>query len=468
MATTELTRPSEGQPANVAGPPPRRRLRMFALPGELAGSDVHPVFLSWATSRALTLALMVVLEGSVTGDVNYYARSLFSLFHGSGLRETLQEYPMPVLLIMLPQYLIGGLNQVAFLVLFALSMMAIDAAFTILLVRASGHRRTDAVTFWLWFVPAIGPLAYFRFDLVPAALAGGAVLAAIGRPAISGFLTACGAALKLWPALMLPIFLLNRGRRRAVLVAFIATGGALALISLIIGGPARLVSPLRWQSARGLQIESIPAAPVMLLRMFDPHGPWTTSLSIYKAREIDGPWVHVLINISTVATALGVLGLGLLWNRARKLPEVSMQTLGWLFLATALILTDTNKVLSPQYILWLGGPLAALWIRLPGDRTARWCGRMVLVIAVMTQLDYPLLYPYLVNGGWVMPIATINLEARNVLLLVLTWRVCRQVWRLTKPTVAAAPDPVATAVAPLATIVGSPAGRRPEVRTVET
>src|ERR1700744_556268 len=112
MATTELTRPSDGGPTGIAAQ--RGQFgRRFALPGELAGSDVHPVFLSWATSRALTLALMVVLEGSVTGDVNYYARSLFSLFHGSGLRETLQEYPMPVLGIMLPQYLIGGMNQVA-------------------------------------------------------------------------------------------------------------------------------------------------------------------------------------------------------------------------------------------------------------------------------------------------------------------------------------------------------------------
>jgi hypothetical protein len=435
MATTQLSRPPGRGPADVGD---GRSGRRFALPPELAGSNVHPVFLSWATSRALTLALMVILEGSVTGDVNYYARSLHSLFHGSGIRETLQEYPLPVLLIMLPQYLIGAMNQVAFLVLFALSMMAVDAAFTILLVRCSGHRRTDAVTFWLWFVPAIGPLAYFRFDLVPAALAGGAVLAAIGRPAVSGFLTAWGAALKLWPALMLPIFLLNRGRRRSVCIAFAVTGGLFALISLVIGGPGRLVSPLHWQSARGLQIESVPAAPLMLVRMFDPHGSWTTTLSIYKAREIDGPWVSGLIDASTVATALGIIGLGVLWNRARRMPEVTMQTLGWLFLATAVVLTDTNKVLSPQYILWLGGPLAALWIRLPGDPTARWCGRLVLIIAVLTQFDYPLLYPYLVNGGWVLPIATINLELRNALLLLLTWRVCTHVWRLTKPVPAAA------------------------------
>ena len=60
----------------------------------------------------------------------------------------------------------------------------------------------EAVTFWLWFVPLIGPTAYFRFDLVPAVLAGGAVLALMRRPALCGVLTAIGAALKLWPAII--------------------------------------------------------------------------------------------------------------------------------------------------------------------------------------------------------------------------------------------------------------------------
>ena len=88
--------------------------------------------------------------------------------------------------VLLPQFLLGFGNQVAFTILFALSMLAVDAAFTGLLWRADGRRRGDATNLWLWFVPALGPLAYFRFDLVPAVLAGGAVLAAIRRPAMAG------------------------------------------------------------------------------------------------------------------------------------------------------------------------------------------------------------------------------------------------------------------------------------------
>ncbi len=218
----------------------------------------------------------------------------------------LQEYPLPVLAIMLPQYLLSIFNPLAFAALFVVSMLAVDAVFTWTLWRVGARRRTEAVRFWLWFVPAIGPMAYFRFDLVPAMLAGAAVLAAARRPAWSGALTAVGAALKLWPALMLPSFLLRRLDRRPVLKGFVFTGGAIAAISLAVGGVHRLLSPLHWQAGRGLQIESVVATPLMLARAVHPRGTWDIRVSDYKAYEIFGPGVHTMITVSTVLTVLGL------------------------------------------------------------------------------------------------------------------------------------------------------------------
>ena len=190
----------------------RRPLRQLELPEAIVAQGRYSIAMRWLLSRALTLSILVFgHESDVTGDVKYYARSLHQLFEGGGLRNTLQEYPLPVFLVILPQFLLGFLNEVAFSILFALSMLVVDAVFTGFLWRGDGRRRGDATNLWLWFVPAIGPLAYFRFDLVPAVLAGGAVLAAIRRPAVAGALTAFGAALKLWPAVMLPTFLIRRG-----------------------------------------------------------------------------------------------------------------------------------------------------------------------------------------------------------------------------------------------------------------
>ncbi|MBV9592565.1 MAG: DUF2029 domain-containing protein, partial [Actinobacteria bacterium] len=186
------------------------------LPQELRGTSGRSIALNWVVTRALVLTLLVTIESSVTGDVAYYARSMHSLFHGGSIREVLQEYPLPVLAVMLPQYLLSILNPLAFAMLFCVSMLAVDGAFTWLLWRLGDRHHNAAVRFWLWFVPALGPISYFRFDLIPAMLAGAAVLAAVRRPKWSGALTAVGAALKLWPALMLPTFLLERGDRKRV------------------------------------------------------------------------------------------------------------------------------------------------------------------------------------------------------------------------------------------------------------
>jgi hypothetical protein len=410
----------------------RRQLPQLELPGAIVAQGRHAIALRWLLSRALTLAILVFgHESDVTGDVKYYARSLHQLFEGGGLRNTLQEYPLPVFLVILPQFLLSFLNQVAFIILFALSMLAVDAVFTGFLWRGDGRRRGDATNLWLWFVPAMGPLAYFRFDLVPAVLAGGAVLAAIRRPAVAGALTAFGAALKLWPAVMLPTFLIRRGDRRQVLMGFFGTAILTGGLAVVLGGIGRTLSPLRWQSARGLQIESVAATPLMLARMVHPVGTWDIRVSQYKAFEIFGPGVHLTSGLTSLLTVLGGALLVLLWWRAHSTAP-SAETLGWIFLATALVVTVTNKTLSPQYLLWLGGPAAALAVRAPADPAVRTFARVLLVTAVATHLVFPIGYNALLKTHSFMPLVTLDLAARNLLLLWLTWYAVRQVWSQTR------------------------------------
>ncbi|MDQ1744588.1 MAG: hypothetical protein QOE23_2927 [Pseudonocardiales bacterium] len=411
----------------------RRQLPQLELPGAIVAQGRHSIALRWLLSRALTLSILVFgHESDVTGDGKYYARSLHQLFEGGGLRTTLQEYPLPVFLVILPQFVLGFLNQVAFIILFALSMLIVDAVFTGFLWRGDGRRRGDATNLWLWFVPAMGPLAYFRFDLVPAVLAGGAVLAAVRRPAVAGALTAFGAALKLWPAVMLPTFLIRRGDRRQVLIGFLGTAILTGGLAVVLGGVSRTLSPLRWQSARGLQIESIAATPLMLARMVHPVGTWDIHVSQYKAFEIFGPGVHLTSRLTSLLTVLGGVLLVVLWWRAHSAASPSAETLGWIFLATALVVTVTNKTLSPQYLLWLGGPAAALAVRAPADPAVRTFARVLLVTAVATHLVFPIGYNALLKTHSFMPLVTLDLAARNLLLLWLTWYAVRQVWIQTR------------------------------------
>src|SRR4051794_8112527 len=234
-------------------------------------ADGRPWILrSWLASRLLTL-LILVPENIVLGDVRYYHRRLDLLFGTTGLGDVLREYPVPAMVVFIPPRLLAGGTGIGYVTLFVVLMVAVDAAFTATLWRASDRRPSPGLRLWLLLAPCLGPLVFSRFDLVAAALAGAAVLAlAARRPVRSGLLAAAGAAVKLWPAGLLPALLVVRGGRARLLAGFVGLGLLAVGVTLAVAGNDRLVSPLSWQDERGLQIESVFAVPVMWARVLDP------------------------------------------------------------------------------------------------------------------------------------------------------------------------------------------------------
>ena len=380
------------------------------------------------------LVILASFESFVVGDVYYYHRKINALF-SAGLDRTLYEYPTPVVWILWLPYGASLGNRVGYLVAFIIFMLALDALFTYALWRSAGRRHDTAIDFWLIFVPLIGPLSYLRFDMLPAVLAGGALLAARHKPWVTGALTGLGAAIKLWPALLIGAFMSYRADRRPAGIAFVVVGFGLALISLIFGGWLRLISPLTWQSDRGLQIESIWATPLMLARAVKPDY-WTVDMSRYQAYEIFGSGVEAWVMISNIATLFGLALIILLTIRAFRYDGSTPVAIGFVIVAIVAIMTITNKTLSPQYLLWLGGPMAALLAfrpqALPGEQPAinRMAGQL-LILALLTQLVYPLLYDsYLgLQGHAMIIIATIVTAIRNLALVAFTVEACWLAWR---------------------------------------
>ena len=392
------------------------------------------IVIGWLITRLLMFVILASFESFVVGDVYYYHRKINALF-SAGLDRTLYEYPTPVVWILWLPYGASLGNRVGYLVAFIIFMLALDALFTYALWRSAGRRHDTAIDFWLIFVPLIGPLSYLRFDMLPAVLAGGALLAARHKPWVTGALTGLGAAIKLWPALLIGAFMSYRADRRPAGIAFVVVGFGLALISLIFGGWLRLISPLTWQSDRGLQIESIWATPLMLARAVKPDY-WTVDMSRYQAYEIFGSGVEAWVMISNIATLFGLALIILLTIRAFRYDGSTPVAIGFVIVAIVAIMTITNKTLSPQYLLWLGGPMAALLAfrpqALPGEQPAinRMAGQL-LILALLTQLVYPLLYDsYLGLQGHVMIIiATIVTAIRNLALVAFTVEACWLAWR---------------------------------------
>jgi len=387
----------------------------------------------WAISRALLGYEWSTYASYIVGDITYY---LSQITDATSWSSSLVEYPTPVAWVLQLLRLVTGGNQGAFVWVFATSMLALDAAMARMTWRLSSPRwRVPAVLTWIVFVVFMGPIAYFRFDMAPAVLAGAGAFLVRRRPALAGTLIACGAALKLWPALLV-LPLLGMGRRGArAAIGFGITGGTLALASLVVGGWQRLLSPLTWQSTRGLQVESLPATPLMWLRSVSRSRDWIVGLSRYNAFEISGPGVQLALQIASVATLFGFLLAIILGVRAAWSINRTPQTVAAVMLAIILIMIDVNKTLSPQYILWLGGPLTALIGG--GDDDSRpslswpviWALGCV-VLAFLTQVIYPLRYSEIVFG-YGTPQAIATLIMRNGLLLIFTVVVSWKAWRLT-------------------------------------
>jgi hypothetical protein len=393
------------------------------------------IVIGWLATRLLILVILAGFERFVVGDVFYYHRKINALFT-VGLDRTLYEYPTPVVWILWLPYGASFGSRVGYLVAFVVFMLALDAVFCYALWRASGRRHDSAVDFWLIFVPLIGPLAYLRFDMLPAVLAGGALLTARHKPWVTGALTGLGAAIKLWPALLIGAFMSYRSDRRPAGIAFVVVGFGLAVISLIFGGWSRLISPLTWQSDRGLQIESILATPLMLARAARPDH-WIVDMSQYQAYEIFGPGVDIWVMISSLATVLGLAMIILLTIRAFRNDGATPTAIGFVVLATVTIMTITNKTLSPQYLLWVGGPMAALLAyrpqaKLDEQRAISRIAGQALILALLTQLVYPLFYDsYLGRHGQAMIIvSTLVTAIRNLALVVFTVEVCLLAWRM--------------------------------------
>jgi Glycosyltransferase family 87 len=393
------------------------------------------VVLSWIVTRALILAVFALFERFVVGDVTYYFRKIDAMFD-VGLAKTLNEYPTPVAWILSIPYGAGFGTRTGYVIAFIAFMMLLDAAFTLMLWRMNGREHDRAIDFWLLFVLFIGPLSYLRFDILPAVLAGGALLAARRVPWITGAFTGLGAAIKLWPALLIPAFLSHKPDRKVAAATFAGVGFGLALISLVAGGWSRLVSPLTWQSGRGLQIESIWATPLMIARAAAPHR-WVVDISKFQAYEIFGSGVSAMLMVSNIATVLGLVGIVALYVRAYRCGTPSAVGVGLVVLTTVAIMTITNKTLSPQYLLWMGGPMAALLVlkksqtTLPERMVIRRLARQLLLLAVLTHLVYPALYDGLLGrSGHGMIIAATSVTAlRNLALLFFTVEIARLAWR---------------------------------------
>jgi hypothetical protein len=415
----------------------RSEARRVLVPHRLATwvqpSARHPWHV-WAATRVLALALgglaVLMVRGNVFFDTSYYAGWAHGTLTGTRVpyRDFAWEYPpgaLPAMLLPgLFAPLVGTPLPDAFYALYGVLwvgfMLLVDAAVARwLMVRAGRSVDHPALTLWLYGLPLLGALSWTRYDLLPAGASLMAVsTAGFGLARRSGALAGTGAALKMWPAVLAPV---QRTRRAAVVAsgAAVAVFALVAAVTLALTGSTGFGQVLQYQGRRGLQIESVVALPLVWLAHLHIGGYSHTFR--FGAYEVTGPGTILLAHAVTGLYALGLVLLGLThWRFMRH--GASGRLVALTSVSVLLLTIVTNKVFSPQYVLWFLGVLAAACVLDP--ETWRPYVPRTLLVCVLTSIAFPWFYGDVLGTGW---FGLVVLTVRDLLLLSLAVDVGRRV-----------------------------------------
>jgi hypothetical protein len=265
-----------------------------------------------------------------------------------------------------------------------------------------------------------------RYDLVPAAATVAAYWAARQRRFTLAYgLLAVGTMLKLYPLFLVPVVVLEQYRTlgrnplrtlppRPVLkgaAVFVAVVGAAFAVTALLN-PAGVLGPFTYNSNRPLQVESVPAS---LLWLSGFVGLSTAPNHSFHSYNMVGQADRVL----SALTALGLVG-GCLWVYWRQ--HRGRLELGRAAALCLLVVVCTNRVFSPQYLIWVL-PFVAI---VEADYDALW-----LVVCALTSVIFPYAYDWAGLHGngtpssypWFFPTL---IALRNALLILAVGRLARR------------------------------------------
>ena len=302
-------------------------------------------------------------------DVPVYERYGNAIERGSvPYRDFRPEYPSGALAAFALPSLVSG-SAVGYARAFGLEMALLGAAcvvFAFLALRslgATGARLAAGVA-----VPAaapllLGPLVLTRFDLYPAALVVAAIAAFVaGRDRLGGGVLGAAIAVKLFPAVLVPVAVAwvwrRRGRREALVVLGICAGVTAAIfLPFLVIAPDGVAWSLWRQLGRPLQIESFGAAILLALHQLGMPLGWSSS---HGSQNLTGTAATVASVLSSVAQ-VGVLLW--IWVRYARRAVVTPDAFVCACVASLVAFVALGKVISPQFLIWLLAVVALVGAR---------------------------------------------------------------------------------------------------------
>ena len=373
---------------------------------------------------AVTATLLWQLTGDAVTDIPLYRTYGERIANGLvPYRDFGFEYPPGALpALVLPALVTDSLT--AYRIVFA-AEMALAGAVGVLLVadglRRLGRRddeRRVALTAVALLPLLLGGVILTRFDLVPAALVAGAlVLLVAGRHDAGALVLGIGVAVKLYPAVLVPLAAVaayRRGGRRALLttVALASAPVVLVYLPFVIVGLDGVLDSFGRQLGRPLQIESLGAG--ILLALHHTLGISLEWASGSGSQNLTGGAADALAVVQGLAQVTAVVLVWIAFSRGAMTPERLVRHAA----AAVVAFVALSKVLSPQFLVWL-----LFLVPLVGGARSRVALWLLALACLLTALWFPARYWELVREF--DPLASWLVLARGAtllaLLLVLTW-----------------------------------------------
>jgi hypothetical protein len=382
------------------------------------------LWMGFALAHAWIILQAWVFEAQIFGDVNLYEWWVrngmdvgwWPVFNYDWV------YPIGALAPMMVPALFADSTHGYYWVWMGL-VTAANATAVLLLGRARPHGRV-AVWFWLAFLVSLGPIWIGRLDGLLGPIILVALLVASRRPALAMTLATVGAWIKIAPGAVALALAATASGAKTFLRAVVLPGAAVCAVVVGVafagGGQDNVLEVFGEQGDRQLQVEAVAATPFTVARIWDSSIQVEYDDVIYTY-EVLGEGADAVAQALDVALpAAAVLLAALTWWAARRRPDRVGDVLLLGAAAELLALIVFNKVGSPQFIAWVGPPMAAaiaLGSRSQGTRRTWFLPALgTLLVARLTMEIYPLRYGEFL-GGW--PLATTVGAVRNVLLVAL-------------------------------------------------
>jgi hypothetical protein len=346
--------------------------------------------------------------------------------HAVPYRDFNIEYPPGALATFLaPTYLrkLAGYHGTYFF-WFRVELLVIGVAALIAMAWALAYLEASRRrAYWALCIAGIGPallgpIAFARYDYLPATLAVAAVAALVARrPTLACAFAGLGAATKVYPAVLIPLALIELWRAhgaRAVARGVAMTVGVVGALSaaLVAVAPHGVAWALHRQLVRPLQVESLPAAFFALAHVIG--GVHLHVVKSFGSDNLVGSGPGHAATVSSVATTLAIAAVYVLYARGPRTREQLVVS----SVAAVTAYVAFSKVFSPQYLVWLI-PL----VPLVGGRRGIRATALLVVILGMTQVWEPYRYTeyYTTFAPWLVTLVVVRDLLVVALLAVLLW-----------------------------------------------